>query len=322
MPDRISMDNKMNELYIELEQAKKFTINNQLEKALEILQVLLKKYPRQECIIFEIGKIYIIKNRYQMGIEYLEKIKTSEEYKGLVFDLLIYSYKMLNKDSDIFEIYKLMVQRNIRINKNKIKIILGTIKKLKKYYECSIKFFKQDIEKDDIKQFYFDYLNDTLQSLNIEENFNTKLKIYKNFLNKLKTDKLLLIEIGIFYKISETIYGCLIGYVENLNLLNDTQKIKRIYFEIKSFIHKEYKKMRNILLNEYEISNRKFILKSFPRIIELGLTNKCNLRCIMCSEHNHIGNKILSDKIVDDLIKIVPYLQKLTLRGGEVFLDG
>ena len=77
----------MNEFYIELERAKNFIIDNQLQKALEILQALLEKYPNQECIIFEIGKIYIIEKKYQLGIKYLEKIKISKEYGELVYEL-------------------------------------------------------------------------------------------------------------------------------------------------------------------------------------------------------------------------------------------
>ena len=103
-----------------------------------------------------------------------------------------------------------MLQRSIKINKDKIKIILETIKKLKKYYEFSIKNLKQNIEKEDVIQFYFDYLNDTLKTLNGEINFDVKLKIYKNFLSKLKTDKQVLLETGIYDKISETVYRCLI----------------------------------------------------------------------------------------------------------------
>ena len=41
----------------------------------------------------------------------------------------------------------------------------------------------------------------------------------------------------------------------------------------------------------------------------------------MCNSQNYEGNFSLSDKKVEDLIELMPYLEQLFLRGGEVFFD-
>ena len=40
----------------------------------------------------------------------------------------------------------------------------------------------------------------------------------------------------------------------------------------------------------------------------------------MCSENNHDAKYVFSDEQFNDLVEIMPYLQRLVLRGGEVFL--
>ena len=110
-------------------------------------------------------------------------------------------------------------------------------------------------------------------------------------------------------------------YLRSLNFKKEYNKIKIFFDEVYSCLPNDKLKLKNIILNEYEISAQKIILKSYPRKIELALTNKCNFRCIMCDEISHSGDYSASDRIVNDLMELLPYLQCLIIRGGEVFLD-
>ncbi len=110
--------------------------------------------------------------------------------------------------------------------------------------------------------------------------------------------------------------------VESIQILNNKgyfKEVKNLYSEVCEYIPESNKKLRNILLNEYEIADGATHLKSFPRHIQFVMTMQCNLNCIMCSEKHE--NVFATDKELDDLIAIMPYLQMLTLRGGEVFYD-
>ena len=70
----------------------------------------------------------------------------------------------------------------------------------------------------------------------------------------------------------------------------------------------------NEKLNEREFSEGKLVLESFPTVISLGLTLKCNLRCVMCPTRT-IGNTDMSDEIIE---KVEPYLKYCRLTGWDV----
>ncbi len=73
-------------------------------------------------------------------------------------------------------------------------------------------------------------------------------------------------------------------------------------------------------LNEIEISAKKAVLNSKPRMLVIVLTNKCNLRCIMCSRVYSRDNFTLPFESVKRIYKLLPYLEDIDLQGGEVFL--
>jgi MoaA/NifB/PqqE/SkfB family radical SAM enzyme len=77
--------------------------------------------------------------------------------------------------------------------------------------------------------------------------------------------------------------------------------------------------LENILLNENEIKERKIKLESKPRILEITLTNKCNLNCVMCSNIK-MRDWDISDRLKDEIISLMPYLEQINWLGGEVFL--
>ena len=77
--------------------------------------------------------------------------------------------------------------------------------------------------------------------------------------------------------------------------------------------------INNQELSQIEIRERKLVLESKPSILTVILTNRCNLKCIMCSR---IRSK--EDTLPFDLLKktyaLLPYIKWIDWQGGEVFL--
>lgn len=78
------------------------------------------------------------------------------------------------------------------------------------------------------------------------------------------------------------------------------------------------KMLQNLLKNEYEIARKEKKLLSFPRSLNVTLTNKCNLKCIMCFANEEKFE--ISNNILQEIKNIIPYLQNISWMGGEIFL--
>jgi|GEM_PF-851172 len=89
--------------------------------------------------------------------------------------------------------------------------------------------------------------------------------------------------------------------------------LKKYYKKTKSV------KYKNIFLNEIEILQNKVILKSKPRELDVTVTTRCNLRCIMCDIHD-LPDYTVDNKIHGYIKKTLPYLENIVWKGGEVFL--
>jgi len=75
----------------------------------------------------------------------------------------------------------------------------------------------------------------------------------------------------------------------------------------------------NMVVNEIEISQGKVFLNSRPRGVGITLTNKCNIRCIMCSVWQNDWD--IPEKTIKEIIGLFPYLERIFYQGGEVFLS-
>lgn len=75
---------------------------------------------------------------------------------------------------------------------------------------------------------------------------------------------------------------------------------------------------KNKVLNEIEISQRKIILESRPIGLGITLTNKCNLKCRICGVWKEEWE--MPGKVIREVIKLFPYLERIVWQGGEVFL--
>ncbi|MDD3065674.1 MAG: radical SAM/SPASM domain-containing protein [Endomicrobiaceae bacterium] len=99
---------------------------------------------------------------------------------------------------------------------------------------------------------------------------------------------------------------------------NDTEMLSFLE-NIDEYITESNKdRVKNTLLNNFEILKKRTILKSKPSSMLVELTNKCNLRCIMCRTNK--SDISLSADIVSDIAANIKYFEKITCLGGEVFL--
>ena len=74
----------------------------------------------------------------------------------------------------------------------------------------------------------------------------------------------------------------------------------------------------------------KLPIREYPSLMELELSNQCNLECTMCSGFLSSGirknrdklpplKQIYTDKFVEELREFIPHLQELRFNGGEPF---
>ena len=131
-------------------------------------------------------------------------------------------------------------------------------------------------------------LNETKEKINLniaQSNYKEALRL----ISDLSLDDRLLLN-----EVVKNLYDKISTNIQKYNIDNDIENVKKLYNETFDIIPKEELKLRNIVLNEYEIATRQIKLKSFPRLMELFLTSKCNLKCIMCGGEKK--ETVISDK--------------------------
>jgi MoaA/NifB/PqqE/SkfB family radical SAM enzyme/Tfp pilus assembly protein PilF len=83
--------------------------------------------------------------------------------------------------------------------------------------------------------------------------------------------------------------------------------------------YKESAFYKNKLLNEIEISQRKFILESKPMVLGVALTHNCNIRCRMCRYWRDPWD--VPEVVIKEIMELLPYLKDVYWQGGEPFFS-
>ena len=321
------------------------------EKILNILKEINSNKTQSVEILKYLGKIYFNLKEYLKSKKFFIKVLSlklafGKEREILYSDVLICVIKHIEIKKQISlhetEIIKKLLSEieEQEISSPDIFEMIAKINIVLKNYEYAEKYLAKTIEilcfqkkKKKICELYngiFNYLEKYLEYLIINKKFFKSSNI-KKFINSCNNKR--------YYKkifnLSTILYRCQY-YREAVHVLFMLKKMKSedyvdkeiidILIKKKKFITLEKYidkilnlKLKNFVLNFLEIIKRRTILKSYPIEIEFNLTNKCNLKCIMCDSQTHCGSFIADNKQVDDLIEIMPYLKKLILRGGEVF---
>ena len=98
----------------------------------------------------------------------------------------------------------------------------------------------------------------------------------------------------------------------------DLEKIKVVVRVLNKYIESiENVAIKNIVLNELEIIEKKITLKSLPRMLTVSLTSDCNIRCKMC--HIPQTRWMFPDKKIYEIFSLMPKLQAILWHGGEPF---
>jgi MoaA/NifB/PqqE/SkfB family radical SAM enzyme len=254
-------------------------------------------------------KVLISKNKLKKALATLKAIysKSDLQQKEQINFEIGKVYMLLKKHLE--SVYYLRKLRGEKFVKMSYDLLFQNYAKIKRYKEL-LKIY-DNFNKDQIKLYI---VSPALNACLILKDFKKALSIIhdikKNNISDLYLDETMKI-----------LYSEISHYIQILNVKNKFNKVQQFFKAIYEHIPDSEKKLKNIILNEYELSQGKLVLKSYPRIIQIVLTTICNLHCIMCAKKNHDSGFIFPDKDLKDLIGIMPYLQKLILRGGEVFFD-
>lgn len=76
--------------------------------------------------------------------------------------------------------------------------------------------------------------------------------------------------------------------------------------------------LKNKILNELEIAQGKTILTSKVRALNVTLSRRCNLSCIMCLPPAYPWE--IPQRTLKEIYGLFPYLEKIIWQGGEVFV--
>ena len=97
----------------------------------------------------------------------------------------------------------------------------------------------------------------------------------------------------------------------------------------KAILNGEYDSVK---INQYDYLKVSRLWKNKPRLIEMALSNQCNLECIMCTgihsssicanrEKRPPSKSIFGQEIRKELSQFIPDLQEMVFAGGEPFLN-
>lgn len=260
-----------------------------------------------------------IKEKLEIAKQYIANNELAKALR-ILKHLICFKIDAFLKEQIYFEIGKIYMMLN---ENKKSTIYLSKISKKSSVYNFAVelllknyKILKMPDKQIDVvnKNKDFPITEQTMKDL-LETVADSKdFVMCFNFLNRYRDG------ISSFDEILKKICRNVIIYVQYLNRKHKYKETIKLFKSINRYIPETEKKLKNILLNEYENAQNKIYLKSYPRIINLVLTTRCNLRCTMCSEIVHNGEYNLSNEGIKNLVEIMPYLEKLVLRGGEVFL--
>lgn len=305
---------KENNFSLLLEIAKTYFDIHDYENSLKfyLLAADSKENRDKTFILLEIGKIYRLIENNDKALEYLFKVKNlnindeikvavSLEIANVYINKKIFKealkyleYVVKNSVGEKFVVYSVILAKVYRSNHQYEKAldILDTIDdKTNKYQEEIIKI-RNVIENEMYDRFPGNY--------NFNGNYQDLISNYKKILKNDPSNGQVLCFLSQAYNYIG-LYDCTIDLYER----NKDRIVKNKFF-------------KNKFLNEYEIASKKIILTSKPRNLMVVLSNRCNIRCIMCMTSRSKWE--LPKERLDEIIELFPYLERIMWQGGEILL--
>ncbi len=288
---------------------------------------------------------YLENKEYETAISVL--LEMQEENKNAGSDIYLEIakiYEQLNDNVNALKYLNLACRFSNNENINHIKFELAKVYCFDKNYDKSIEVLKDLLSQiHDTNELYFN--SSMLLSKNYENiyDFNSSLNIMKKLQIEFPNNEILENDINELnkkiyqrfpgnYNFNGDYYKLIQDYINILKIQPSNNQVlcflSQVYnylgmydktCELYSANHEKVKDndfFRNKFLNEYEIASRKTILESKPRNLMVVLSNRCNLNCIMCLTHREKWE--LPKKILDEIIELFPFLERIYWQGGEV----
>ena len=288
---------------------------------------------------------YLENKEYEKAISALLEMKDeNKNEKSDIYLEIAKIYEQLNDNINALKYLNLACDFSNNGNVNHIKFELAKVYCFDKKYDKSIEILKDLLLRiNSIDELYFNC--SILLSKNYENiyDFNSSLNVIKNLMIKFPNNEILEKE---HIELNKKIYQRFPGnynfdgdYYKLIDIYTDILKINHSNNQILCFLAQTYNYLgmydktqelylanheyvqdnvffRNKFLNEYEIASKKIVLESKPRNLMVVLSNKCNLNCIMCLTHREKWE--LPKKILDEIIDLFPFLERIYWQGGEV----
>ena len=329
--------------FIALYYKEKQNIEKSLNCFKELLEIDNTKDIEVYGIIFELlSKVKKVNKNYDIYdlLHYIEKYLELVPENKQVGDLLL---KFL-VDNNEFEKAYMLIMKNNDFSKEQSYLVISLILSNIEFEKAKV-LFKKIIEtnqKEVIIKLIRDIISNKIfiEGLTLRDDCEKWMFLVENekALNILDKKEQYEIKsfVALYYRKKENIEKSLFYFTELLKIDNTKdvdvyevilELLAKIKINDKNYVTETLlqlseissnKKIKNIFLNEAEILQNKLILKSRPRQLQVLLTTKCNLRCVMCSVCK--ANYTISEEYLKFVKDNIPYLERILWQGGEVFL--
>lgn len=255
-----------------------------------------------------LGIVWILEKErnFNKMIEFIKPILDKEYDSVLLIKLVNVYINLKDFEKAIFYSKKILEHKDKSFYKEALILSLYSNIELKKFSEADL-----------ILTNLLKYYNSIDDIIKIIDNMKGSFHYYAVIDNCLKNKNLSVTE-----KIE---YQNIILKLFEAEVKNSTNNVEEVSSILKSVSNRikniriKKQMLSNILDNELEISKKQTKLCSKPRHLTVVLTNKCNLKCIMCDMP--IKNNIeISPKIVSAIKEMMPFLKTIVWLGGETFL--
>lgn len=283
--------------------------NKNFDQARDLL--LKIKHNKNKNYLLELFRVYVLFEQKQEALNTLDIL--FDHYHDIY---IIYEASDLYFETNNFQKFEKILLTYLSDYNSDVKLHfylskcyqgMGQIEKaINKLFD--VLMFKHDIyNAEDITQQILD-LNTLQININLICALEVVIKLEKNnFAQKNYTD------------FKNNIINKLIYEMQRYILNSHYARAQELAKDIIRNLPEKKQMIDNILLNEKEILEKKEFLESKPRVLEITLTNRCNLKCIMCENIKSFPWD-LPEHIKNEIIQLMPYLEQVNWLGGEVFL--
>ncbi|MBR3627610.1 MAG: radical SAM protein [Elusimicrobia bacterium] len=307
-------EKKENKFSVLLEIAKTYFDICDYENSLKfyLLAADHKENNNKEFIFLEIGKIYRLIEKNDKALEYLFIVKNSNinnEIKVAVNLEIANAYINKNNFKEALKYLEYVVKNSVGEQLIICSIILAKVYRSNHQYEKALDILDTIYDKDSKYKEETNKIRNIIENemydrfpgnYNFNGNYQDLIANYKKILKDDPSNGQVLCFLSQAYNYMG-LYDCTIELYEK-----NREKITKNKF------------FKNKFLNEYEIASKKTILSSKPRNLMVVLSNKCNIRCIMCMTSRSKW-ELPKDRL-NEIIELFPYLERVMWQGGEILL--